>query len=287
MSEIDFPIESWLLERPLYEPIEISAGIEKAIQAILLFEKAMDCYCPACKLSATFRGVISVATEKKFQEEFLISTASFKRAMGASIVQSSPWKLPVFSKTIVCTRAQHFVYFHFISENNTIIKIGQYPSLADLAIGNTKRYKEVLGVERLKELNKAIGLAAHGVGIGSYVYLRRIFESLIEEARQQAKNDVSWDEENYQKKRMKEKIPLLENFLPQFILDHPELYGILSLGIHELTEEQCLANFEALKQAILVIADERLHNIERKKRYSEASQAVKSASTKVADQKLS
>lgn len=202
-------------------------------------------------------------------------------------MQSSPWKLPVFSKTIVCTRAQHFVYFHFISENNTIIKIGQYPSLADLAIGNTKRYKEVLGVERLKELNKAIGLAAHGVGIGSYVYLRRIFESLIEEARQQAKNDVSWDEENYQKKRMKEKIPLLENFLPQFILDHPELYGILSLGIHELTEEQCLANFEALKQAILVIADERLHNIERKKRYSEASQAVKSASTKVADQKLS
>lgn len=284
MSKIDFPIESWLLKHPLYEPIEINAEIENAIQAILLFEKAMDCYCPTCKQSATFRGVISDATEKTIQNALIsFSQKKLANAMGSSNAINNPWKLPVFSKTIVCTRAQHFVHFHFISENNTIIKIGQFPSLADLAIGNNKQYKDVLGVERLKELNKAIGLAAHGVGIGSYVYLRRVFEFLIEEAHQKASMDTDWNEEDYLNKRMKEKITLLKKFLPQFILDHPELYSILSLGIHELTEEQCLASFEALKQAILVIAEERLHDTQRKKRYSEASQAVKSALNKVID----
>lgn len=284
MIKENFPIESWLLQLPLYKPVTIDTGIETAIQAILLYKQTMDSFCPECQQSATFRAEISESSKKLINDEILKkSIVAPVKNTGSSFKKSNPWKLPTFSKTIVCTRAQHFVHFHFISENNTIIKIGQYPSLADLAIGNTKKYKEVLGVERLKELNKAMGLAAHGIGIGSYVYLRRIFESLIEEARQQAKNDVNWDEENYQKKRMKEKIPLLENFLPQFILSHPELYSILSLGIHELTEEQCLANFEALKQAILVIADERLHDIERKKRYSEASQAVKSVSTKVVD----
>lgn len=284
MTKENFPIESWLLLLPLYKPVTIDTEIENAIRAILLFEGILDSFCPKCQQSATFHAEISESSQKLMRELILSrAVVAPAKSTGFSSTKSNPWKLPVFSKTIVCTRARHFVHFHFISENNTIIKIGQYPSLADLAIGNTKRYKEVLGAERLKELNKAIGLAAHGVGIGSYVYLRRIFESLIEEAHQQAKKDVNWSEENYQKTRMKEKISLLKNFLPQFILDHPELYGILSLGIHELTEEQCLANFEASKQAILVIADERLHDIERKKRYSEASKAVKSVSTKVID----
>lgn len=284
MTKENFPIESWLLQLPLYKPVTIDTGIENAIQAILLYKQTMDSFCPECQQSATFLAEISEFSQKLIKDKILNNpiVAPVKNT-GFLPKKSNPWKLPAFSKTIVCTRAQHFVHFHFISENNTIIKIGQYPSLADLVIGNTKQYKEVLGVERLKELNKAIGLAAHGVGIGSYVYLRRVFEFLIEEAHQKASMDTDWNEEDYQNKRMKEKITLLKKFLPQFILDHPELYSILSLGIHELTEEQCLASFEALKQAILVIAEERLHDTQRKKRYSEASQAVKSALNKVID----
>jgi hypothetical protein len=39
-----------------------------------------------------------------------------------------------------------------------------------------------------REFGKAVGLGAHGVGIGAVVYLRRIIESLIEEAHQTAKS---------------------------------------------------------------------------------------------------
>lgn len=77
---------------------------------------------------------------------------------------------------------------------------------------------------------------------------------------------------------MKEKVEMLKSGLPSFIVEHPQLYGILSLGVHELTEGDCLKNFEALKSAILVIAEERMHEIQREARYKEASQAIVSAS---------
>jgi len=38
------------------------------------------------------------------------------------------------------------------------------------------------------EFRESIGLAAHSVGIGSFVYLRRILKGLIEEAHTEAKS---------------------------------------------------------------------------------------------------
>lgn len=284
MTTVGFPIENWLLELPLYTAVTIDSGVEKAIQAILLYGKTIDSYCPECEKNATFHAIVSESSQKLLKEQALNRTiVSPTRISRFSSIRDSIWKLPTFSKAIECTRAKHIIYFHFVSQNSSIIKIGQYPSLADLAIGNTKQLKEMLGDDRLKEFNRAIGLTAHGVGIGSYVYLRRVFESLIEEAHQEAKKETDWNERDYQQRVMKEKVSMLKNFLPLFIIQHPELYSILSRGIHELTEKQCLDSFEALKEAILVIAQERLHDLQRKKRYSEASRAIKSVSNKIAD----
>ena len=47
-----------------------------------------------------------------------------------------------------------------------------------------KKYRKILGKEKYGEFGRAVGLYTHGIGIGSYVYLRRIFENLIEEAHQ-------------------------------------------------------------------------------------------------------
>ena len=38
----------------------------------------------------------------------------------------------------------------------------------------------------LKELRKAIGLHAQGIGVGAFVYVRRIFERLIDKAKELA-----------------------------------------------------------------------------------------------------
>jgi hypothetical protein len=57
---------------------------------------------------------------------------------------------------------------------------------------------------------------------------------------------------------MDEKIVLLQNFLPIFLVENKGMYGILSLGIHQLEEEDCLAHFDALRVGIEIILDEKL-----------------------------
>lgn len=267
----DLPVEEWLLERPLYSPIELGDDVNHAIKAILNYSKTFDVFCPGCRQSATFKPIVTPETDAKINEEHRLVQV---RRMGASIYPLSVWSCPSFSKEIICTRNHHHVNFHFTVKTKSIIKIGQYPSLADIAIGDTSQFEKALGEKRLNELNKAIGLAAHGVGIGAYVYLRRVFESLIEEAHSKATSKDGWSEEEYEKSRMKEKVSLLRDFLPEFIVKHPEMYSILSLGIHELNEEDCLKYFEALKSAILVIAEDKLHKIQQEKRLKIASQAI-------------
>ena len=76
-----------------------------------------------------------------------------------------------------------------LAEDKSIMKIGQYPSIADVHIGQIKDYKGLLSKEELKDFTRSIGLAANGVGVGSFVYLRRIFENLIQSAYEQALNE--------------------------------------------------------------------------------------------------
>ena len=274
----DLPVEEWLLERPLYSPIELGDDVCRGVKAILNYKKTFDVFCPGCRQSATFSPIVSTGTTTNNSEEERLTRI---RQIGGSTSPLSVWRLPAFSKKIICTRNHHHVDFHFVMKDEAIIKIGQYPSLADIAIGDISQFEKALGEKRLHELNKAIGLAAHGVGIGSYVYLRRVFESLIEEAHSKAIKNTGWDEEAYEKSRMKEKVLLLKEFLPEFIVQHPEMYSILSLGVHELTEDECLKYFEALKSAILVIAEDRSHKIQREKRLKTASQAISDIADKL------
>jgi hypothetical protein len=57
-----------------------------------------------------------------------------------------------------------------------------------------------------------MGLAAHNVGIGSFVYLRRIFERLIIKRYTDFKETEGWNDEDFYKLRMAEKVEFLERF---------------------------------------------------------------------------
>lgn len=139
-----------------------------------------------------------------------------------------------------------------------LIKIGQYPSIADISVGELVKYKSVLGNE-YADFKKGIGLFSHGIGIGSFIYLRRILETLIEEAHQRAKaNQNEWDEDIYVKSRVSERIDLLSHFLPPTLVGNANIYSVLSKGIHELTEEECLGIFPLMKTFTELILDEKI-----------------------------
>jgi len=156
-------------------------------------------------------------------------------------------------------------------------KVGQYPSGADLQKPELHKYRGILGPERFKELIRGVGLAAHGVGIGAFVYLRRTFESLIEEAHAVASKLQGWNEEQYEKSRMAERISLLSHQLPPFLVANARLYSIMSTGVHELTEEECLAHYETVLASIEITLDQRLNEAEQAAKIKKVSAKIQTA----------
>ncbi len=157
----------------------------------------------------------------------------------------------------------------------TISKVGQYPSIADFHIGQVRKYSKVLPQDKMREFTKAIGLAANGVGIGSFVYLRRIFEHLVFEALEVAlSKDEQFDRDTFTTAKMNEKIKMLSGYLPDFLVENHTIYGILSKGIHELSEEVCNEHFSILRESIEMILDEKLDAYQKEQKKKSIRQAL-------------
>lgn len=161
-----------------------------------------------------------------------------------------------------------YVQIHYDKISDFIEKVGQYPSVADIQIAQIKEYSKVLDNQYMKDFTKAIGLAANGVGTGSFVYLRRIFEYLVSEAAKEAIANGDVDEQMFKTSKMDNKLKQLEKYLPDVLKDNKPLYGVLSKGIHELSEEECLEYFSVVREIIELILDERefLRQQEEKKK---------------------
>lgn len=243
--------KEFCLTVPLYEQFQYDNEKENPFFALEQFEETLDFYCPEC-------GQHSVFTPRK-----------------NNYSTNSHYTNYIFSLLFRCSRNNsHHALFLFRAHRGVLQKIGQTPSLADLALPDLRKYRQVLGDERFKELTRAIGLATHGVGVGAFVYLRRIFESLIEEAHSAASTEDGWDEEVYVKARMDEKIGLLKEHLPEFLVQNRSLYSILSVGVHTLNEAECLASFPAVKLAIELILDDLLEYRERQAKVKAATQSL-------------
>jgi len=160
---------------------------------------------------------------------------------------------------LICKRKGTILHFFVLKYENYIIKAGQFPSLADLQFSEIgKKYDKVLSKQDLHDLKKAIGLSSHGAGAGSLVYLRRIFENIIWETYNKNSADLAISEDDFKQKRMDEKVSILKDFLPEQLIEMKSAYGILSKGIHELSEKECLAYFPVLKLSIELILDQKI-----------------------------
>ena len=152
----------------------------------------------------------------------------------------------------VCSmNEEHHIDYVVLTTDNSMMKIGQYPSIADMTFPELDAYKHVISKEDRKELGTAIGLFANGVGAGSYVYLRRILERLIDQAKARAGDKVS--DEEFEQARVAERIKMLQGYLPEIFIKNKTIYGILSKGIHELSEEECREYFPVVKECIYQI----------------------------------
>ena len=119
---------------------------------------------------------------------------------------------------------------------------------------------------------------AQGIGVGSYVYLRRIVERLIYKAQDMAIADGTVKQENIEKLRVVDRIKELKGYLPDMFTSNPTIYGIVSKGIHELSEEECLQFFPVLRDSIFMI----LEKWEEERRKTENEKKLAASISKIA-----
>ena len=254
-------IEEFVFDLPLYTTIGEEDGYKELIEQMKSVNKAtkIEGYNSQKKKESTFSLIQGICDE-----------ISYNPHLHRTELNTYSLYLTEDSVKTICFKCQRYGDILSILVNNEvskkkITKVGQYPSVADIHIGRVKQYEKILERPVLREFTKAIGLAANGVGVGSFVYLRRIFEKLVYEAYSNALSSGVIDEAIINMSRMDEKIKMLNGFLPQFIVENYSIYGILSKGIHELSEEECLGYFDCMRRSIEFILDERLVMKERSK----------------------
>jgi hypothetical protein len=222
-------------ETPLYEVIDTTKADS------YLFSGEVDAYSAQNGIETTYK-VSSKRLDSSYG--FLVTEGGFGEV------------------TLKCKRKNNDELRFFLLVDvgeNLCVKVGQWPSLADLQFAEIgKKYDKLLDRQDLQEFKKAVGLAAHGTGVGSFVYLRRIFENLIEETYQAHKDTLELTEDEFRKKRMAEKVGVLSAYLPPQLIQMKGVYAILSKGVHELDEQECLAYFPVLKTAIELILEQKI-----------------------------
>jgi hypothetical protein len=247
-------LQDFCVAVPLYTEFKIEEAQRTAVYNLITKTASIDCFCVDCQQPSVFLVLEIKITKKDF--EFRLDDR-------------------IFTRECLCSRRHHHsAYFHFRLNDGVLSKIGQSPSMADTSESELRSYRTVLTNEDFRELARAVGLASHGVGIGSFVYLRRIFERLIDEAREQATSDADWNNDLFKQSRMDDKIEPLKPFLPAFLVEQRKLYSILSKGIHELTEIECLESFPIVRTGIELILDQKVAAKQQHEKMQEAKKRI-------------
>jgi hypothetical protein len=285
-------LENIFLKDSLYRQYNLNSLTEKELLDILFYHensgfndksKTLDSYCPICKKDTTFisqntdkqifNEVMSILQERAISSNRINGIANDDGAYLKKILE----EVGTFERVFKCPRPSsdknHDQIYVFRIKDSSLIKIGQSPAIADLERRNIEKYRN-LDENIYQELNRAIGLSTHGIGVGSFVYLRRIIEKHIVipnlqnllDSQQITLEDFNSD--------FKKKIDLAKDLIPEFLVSNKKIYSILSKGVHELEEQECLDFFPILKVSIEIILDQKIEQVERDKKNKIISQEL-------------
>lgn len=255
--------DKFFFETPLYNIVKWTEDDDTIIEDIICFDGKVDGPFIYCGKDTTYKRKGTPPPRYEMSQ-----ILGFSRTLGL---------------TLCCIRDEKHeieIFFNTFPSEYAFLKIEQFPSIATLTKGEITKYRKILG-DKFTEFSRGVGLVSHGVGHGSFVYLRRVFEDLIEQAHQQARQTGGWTEDAYLKSRMDEKIELLKSFLPTFLVKNKVLYGILNKGIHELTEQECLDIFPVVKLGIELILYEKLKQKEQEEKIKQGEQLIGKVATKL------
>lgn len=169
------------------------------------------------------------------------------------------------------------LYFSFKISRENIEKVWEYPSKYDVSKNNISEYRGILW-DNYDEYCKAIIVHSLWFSIWWFTYLRRIFEKFIFEMFKEHKDDLWIKFEEFKKMHKEDQFSLLKPYFPDWINTNKKtLYGILSIHIHELTEDSAVNFFPLIKRAIDIVVKYRFEALQASKEEDEVEKELQKA----------
>lgn len=269
-------IQDIIENKPPYSPLEWNINLYPALTKIKSL--AIDDYCKNCETTKVFNNINPIIMDEIFSEDVGYRPVCVP-VSGSCVNIPNPnevfkTKQYISSIKLKCAKCGEIHYYSILFKGDKIVKIGQYPSFAGKEKHELEKYKNIISKYYI-ELIRSVNAYSQHMGIAAFVYLRRIYEHIVETEYAQLsevnKNgNVSFDE------KMKE-VDKQINIIPTELDAHKsKIYSVLSKGIHEYEEEECYDMYPMMKAIIIIMLDKYLSEKEKKKQLKDLEKFLSS-----------
>lgn len=193
-----------------------------------------------------------------------------------------------------CERDQMSIWFSWWNRGGKtlIVKAGQHPKLQ---VTIPKAFGEALGSRKALYLN-AMTLRHNNYGIGAAIYLRRAIEETTDEmldlldsymvAAGSPEADIDALRAVKKSTRFEDKVSeaakvIPDHFRPGGANPFADLYRLVSIGLHNKTDEECCAIVDGMDGAFKFIYTRWKSYVDEAKAYNEAAKATREAVDKM------
>ncbi|MGI6278649.1 MAG: hypothetical protein ACOYJ8_02495 [Patescibacteria group bacterium] len=163
-------------------------------------------------------------------------------------------------------------------------KVGQYPAWS---IEMDKELEEILG-DHAEYYKRGLICESQSYGIGAYAYFRRVTEDVVDDLLELILDLVEEDEQEKYKEKLEEakkekvaekKINLVKDLLPKSLQVEgvnplKELYRVLSKGVHNKTDEECMEKAEAIRGILVFLVNQVIRTKKDKKSFTEGMKKI-------------
>lgn len=270
------PNKKFLEEYPLYRKFKTNQSwyrqYHSGVKADKIEKPAIKMFCAVCGSDQTFNMF------NEYYEEYV-----------NEIVNGRIRDLRY--RCASCHKSQRIFLVAFHTEKKdtdqdslVLEKVGQYPAWS---IEMDKELEEMLG-EHAEYYRRGLICESQSYGIGAYAYFRRITEDVIDKLLESILDLVEAEEKEQYREKLEEvrkektaekKINLVKDLLPKSLqVDgmNPlkELYGVLSEGIHDKTDEECMEKAEAIRGILVFLVNQVARTKRDKKSFIEGLKKI-------------
>lgn len=217
---------------------------------------SLDLYCPTCKADKTF-------VFNNIHSTDVLGTSQIT-VQGGRVFRAN-----IRGLTYMCPTCKNRIYFLVYHDGENIIKLAQYPSLYDVSRDELKKYQKnnLIDNESFSQIYKAELCASSGYYVAAYTYMRRVYETMLLSVFDRNKEEIGLTEDDFRKLHSDKKLETIKDYLAIDDEIYLPLYGLLSAGIHAMTEEQCCEDYNVLKSILLdILAEQKAKKEKESKR---------------------